>query len=133
MNQSVTRPHRNARPTLESLEERKLMARASSAAASSTDLSQVPGRGIARQLGISVQDRRIAYTTPQGTNVVITLYGIGSLKGSTVDPDGALNLVFSGTRGDSGIVGRVSGGTGRAPIRSMHHLALNPDDLSGIG
>jgi hypothetical protein len=130
MNQSMARPHRNAQPTLESLEERQLLANIGDP---NLDLSQIPGRMINRKLGITVQDQRITYRTPQGANVLITLYGVGSLAGSTVDPDGALNLVFSETRGDTGIVAKVTGGNRRAPLRSMHHRDLNIEDLSGVG
>jgi hypothetical protein len=63
----------------------------------------------------------------------VTLYGVGSLAGSTVDPDGALNLVFSETNEDTGIVAKVSGGTGQAPLESIHNANLPIENLSGIG
>jgi hypothetical protein len=83
--------------------------------------------------GISLSDRRMSYTTPQGTHVIITLYGVGSLAGSTVDPDGALNLVFSETNEDTGIIARVAGGTGQASLESIRNANLPIQNLSGIG
>ncbi|WP_406698658.1 hypothetical protein V5E97_07205 [Singulisphaera sp. Ch08] len=130
MNESMTRPPRKVRPSLESLEGRTLQATSVTAAA---NLVPANARLLNRQNGISIQDRRMSYTTPQGTRVIVTLYGVGSLAGSTVDPDGALNVVFSETGPQTGIVAKVSGGTRRATLRSIHHKDLNPDDLSGIG
>lgn len=130
MNESMTRPARSVRPLLESLEGRTLQAASLTAAAAVVPAN---ARLLNRQNGISIQDRRMSYTTPQGTRVIVTLYGVGSLAGSTVDPDGALNLIFSETGPQTGIVARVSGGTRHAPLRSIRHKDLNPDDLSGIG
>src|SRR3954451_20283904 len=106
MLRSSTRRTWKAHPGLEGLEGRQLLSSdvSSSALAGSVD----------RTIGVTLQDRRMEYTTPQGTHVKITLYGLGSLAGSTVDPDGALNLVFRGTNQGTGIVGRVSGGTHHA-------------------
>ncbi|SIO31978.1 hypothetical protein SAMN05444166_3755 [Singulisphaera sp. GP187] len=115
---------------LEGLEGRTLQAASLTAAAA---IVPANARLLNRENGISVQDRRMSYTTPQGTRVIVTLYGVGSLAGSTVDPDGALNVVFSDTGPQTGIVAKVSGGTRRATLRSIHHKDLNPDDLSGIG
>jgi hypothetical protein len=134
MKQSMPRSPRESRPVLEGLEERQLLA--ASASASATDPSSLlPGKAriLDVQNGVSAQDRRIAYVTPQGTHVIVTLYGLGSLAGSTVDADGALNLVFSGTGSGTGIVGKVAGGTGQAPLRSILPKGLAPSDLSGIG
>ncbi|AGA31533.1 YncE family protein [Singulisphaera acidiphila] len=130
MNESMTRPARRVRPLLESLEGRTLQAASVTAAATAVPAN---ARQLNRENGISVEDRRMSYTTPQGTRVIVTLYGVGSLAGSTVDPDGALNLIFSQTGPQSAIVAKVSGGTRRATLRSIHHKDLNPDDLSGIG
>lgn len=158
MNQSSSRPARKARPTLESLEDRKLLSQTSSppSSSSSSSMSLTPeqqqalqkilnsgnpnlikfvqqhARILNRLKGISLSDRRMEYITPQGTHVLITLYGAGSLKGSTVDSNGVLNLVFSGTGPQTGIIGKVSGGTGQAPLGSIHHADLNINDLSGV-
>jgi hypothetical protein len=83
--------------------------------------------------GITLQDRRISYTTPQGSHVIVTLYGIGSLAGTTVDPNGNLHLVFSETNQDTGIIGRVSGGTGQAPLADISHATVGLNNFSGVG
>lgn len=131
MSESMTRPVRNTRPSLEGLEERRLMATTTGTTA--TALVQNASRILNRQNGISLADRRLSYTTPQGTRVIVTLYGVGSLEGTTVDPDGALNLVFSRTGPQTQIIAKTSGGTHRAPLRSIRHKDLAFDDLSGIG
>ena len=139
MRRSSTRRPRKARPGLEGLEGRQLLSvsasantsSASSSSSSSTD--PPPGRTIDREHGITSQDRRIAYTTPQGSHVTITIFGAGSLAGTTVDPDGDLHLVFSATNQETGIVGHVSGGTGEAPLASISHVAVGLDNFSGVG
>ena len=140
MSRSSTRRPWKARPGLEGLEGRQLLsvsASASSSTTSSTSSSSTnppPGRATDLKNGISLQDRRITYTTPQGTKVVITLYGIGSLAGTTVDPDdGDLHLVFSGTNQETGIIGRISGGTGQAPLADIHNAGAGLEDFSGVG
>jgi hypothetical protein len=118
MTWSATRRGRGHQPAVEGLEGRQLL---SSTGSGSSD-SMPPGRVVDVTSGIPLSDRRIAYTTPEGTHVVITLYGVGSLAGTTVDPDGALNLVFSETNQSTGIVAKVSGGTGHAPNNVANDL-----------
>jgi hypothetical protein len=84
------------------------------------------------KVGIKAKDTRLAYTTPQGTHVVVTLYGVGSLAGSHVDRDGALNLIFSETNESTGIIAKVHGGTGQAPLRLIRHAGISPDNFSGV-
>ncbi len=135
MGQSIARPSRKARPALEGLEGRELPSTATAgpgdinAAASSPP----PARAIARKIGIPPGDRQISYTNPEGTHVTLTVYGLGSLAGTTVDPDGALNLVFSQTNAATGIIAQVSGGTHHALVRSVQPANLATGDLSGIG
>lgn len=91
------------------------------------------GRVTDRQNGISIADRRLDYTTPDGTHVIVTLYGIGSLAGSTVNPDGSLNLVYSGTNPGTRIFGFASGGSGFAPLRSILPAGVSAQNLTGVG
>ena len=135
MGQSIARPSRKARPALEGLEGRELpsTAAAGPGGVHADAASPPPARAIAREIGIPPGDRRISYTTPQGTHVTLTVYGLGSLAGTTVDPDGALNLVFSQTNAATGIIAHVSGGTRRALLRSVQPANLAFGDLSGIG
>ena len=65
--------------------------------------------------------------------MTITVYGVGSLAGTTVDPDGNLHLVFSETNELTGIIGHVSGGTGEAPLASINHATVGLDNFSGVG
>lgn len=128
---STTRKPRQSRPGLERLEGRMLLD-----AGVTTD-AQVAVQQTTTPNPTPLAARRFAYDTPQGSHVVISLFGLGSLQGTSVDPDGALNLRFSGTNEQTGIVGKVTGGTGRAPIRTMTFqfpngtTALN--SISGIG
>jgi hypothetical protein len=138
MRRSSKRRPRQAQPGLEGLEGRQLLsvsAAASTSSSSSSDPSTTPppGRLIDRLHHIPLQDRRIAYTTPQGTHVVVTLYGLGSLAGTRVDSSGALHLIFSETNENTAIVGRVSGGTGEAPLAEIDHLAVGLNNFSGVG
>lgn len=119
---SINRLGRQSRPALEGLEGRALMAARPTAAA----LQATTGP-------VVVTDKNVSYQTPEGSRVSITLYGLGSLQGTTVDPDGGLNLRFRETNEASGIIGQVTGGTGRAPIRSMIHANLPAASVSGIG
>jgi hypothetical protein len=115
------------RPALESLEGRLLLnAQLPTAGSPSTNVPQV--------VGVSpLADRQVRYTTPEGTHVLVQLFGAGSLKGSTVAPDGSLNLVFSNTTATGGIVAKVHGGTGEAKLRSISNGNSNILDLSGTG
>jgi hypothetical protein len=123
-----TRRGTRVRPAVEGLEGRQLLTSIS---------SPNPNAPTARLLntanGSGPQDRLIQYTTPQGTHVTITMYGIGSLAGSSVSPNGALNLKISGTNAGSWVVGTTSGGTGLAPLQSVLYARTSPDDLTGIG
>jgi len=135
MGQSIARPSRKARPALEGLEGRELpsTAAAGPGGVNAAAASPPPARAIARKIGIPPGDRQISYTNPQGTHVTLTVYGLGSLAGTTVDPDGALNLVFSQTNAATGIIAHVSGGTHHALLRSVQPANLASGDLSGIG
>ena len=115
---------RRARPGLESLEGRQLL------------------NGAFPSLHQTVKNtpltepilRRFAYTAPGGAKVVIELFGAGNLYGTNVDPsDGSLNLRFSGTNQETGILSTVVGGTGVAPLRSVQSLNLPAGSLSGVG
>ena len=120
MRQTRTRLHRGVRPALEGLEGRQLLS----------------GAGVAKQTlatGLSPDGRQFNYSTPQGTRVSITLLGVGSLAGTSVEPNGALDLVYGGTNAGSVIVSKVSRGNGRAPLNSIQNQNLATGDLSGVG
>lgn len=117
-----TRRVRHSRPGLERLEGRALLSGGAGAGFTAQQTSAVPG-----------QVRRLDYTTPQGGRVDIQLYGVGNFAGSTLDRDGALNLVFSGTNAQSGIIANVHGGNGRPALRSLRSAGLSAQGLSGVG
>lgn len=70
------------------------------------------------------------YTTSSGSHVSIRLYGQGSLAGTKVDAGGALDLEFSNTTSATGIVGRVSGGNGLAPLYRVRTTGISAQDIS---
>ena len=114
---------RRARPGLETLEGRQLLSGAGSSLLQTVRYTPP---------GVSPL-RRLAYTAPGGAKVVVELFGVGEMNGTTIDPDGALNLRFSGTNQQTGIIATVVGGTGRAPLRSVQSLDLPAGSLTGVG
>jgi hypothetical protein len=110
---------------LEGLEERALLSGVTSDDGSAADVLQAAAT-------TTTPVKSFRYTTPQGKRVVITLFGNGTLAGTTVNSSGALNLVFAGTNSQTGIVGKVIGG-GDVPLRSIRHAGLSQQSLSGVG
>lgn len=86
-----------------------------------------------RELLSAAPVKTFDYVTPQKTHVAITLYGPGTLAGTSVQADGALDLVFANTNLTTGIVAKISGGDHKALLASIHDANLNINDLSGIG
>jgi hypothetical protein len=137
---SNTRRARQARPGLEGLEQRELLSGAGlvqsqgqgspGPAVQVVHAEQSSGGGSSTKIP---RVRQLRYTTAEGTRVAVTLYGVGSLFGSSLGPDGALNLRYSGTNSQTGIIARVHGGSGTAPLASVQHLLVPAQSLSGIG
>ncbi len=117
---------RRSRPALEGLEDRKLL-NAKTHLRNGTAINDKDLRRLEVQLAnlnangsrILPSDRRISYTTPQGAQVTVTLYGKGTLKGTTVSPDGSLNLVYDLTDKSSRILALVHGGNRMATVNSI--------------
>jgi hypothetical protein len=107
---SGKRHARRVKPALEGLEDRKLLT------VNDAALRQLI---LQRQNSVPVNNRQLNYITPEGTRVTVTLFGSGSLAGSSVEPSGALDLVFRGTTFQSRILGVTHGGTGLAPLASI--------------
>ncbi len=128
------RTGRQNKPAIESLESRRLL----TAHAYDTKGNPIPDKNILHyftQLAndVPLADRRMSYTTPAGTKVELTLYGIGSLKGTTVSSDGSLNLVYKGTNTSTAIIANTSGGTGQAPLASIRDAAVAPRSATATG
>jgi hypothetical protein len=85
----------------------------------------------------SHQDRQFSYTTPSGGHALIQTIGRGSLAGTSVNHDGALNLVYGGTNAFSKIVSQVHGGDGSATLESIENSQLiaagAQNSVSGVG
>jgi len=116
------------RPVIEGLEERKLLSRAPLGDAS-TAVSSV---------GVFAQDGRVfSYNTVAGGHVTISVVGIGTLAGTSLDKSGALELVYGGTNAYTKVVGTVQGGGGHAPLASIENSQLiatgAANSLSGVG
>ena len=106
---------KKARPALESLEARQLMDAA--AGLQAITAADAP-----------VTDFR--YTTPRGVRVAVNLEGPGSLAGTSVRPDGALDLVYDNTDATSQI---ISHATGAAPLASVRDADVALDAQAGSG
>ena len=113
----MERSKKRARPTLEGLEGRALL-----------NASKLVGAQVAAS-----SNQRINYTTPDRAKVTVILTGVGTLAGTAVGPDGALNLVYAGTNGGSRIIGRVSGGSGRASLGTIRDANVSIESLTGVG
>jgi len=108
-----------------------------------TDLRAVPAAtaqtvSAAESNGVfSHNFQRFSYTTPEGTRVVLSIQGRGSMAGTFVDDNGALHLRYSKSNSYTKIVSNVHGGSGRALLASVYSLpqaeAGHQASLSGFG
>jgi hypothetical protein len=108
------RRERRAQPVLQPLEERALLSSGSTAGSHPVDTSH-----------------QFNYTTAKGQNVSITLYGVGSLKGTSLDDEGDLNLVISNTNEETGVIAKVKG-HGTVPLESIGYAGV-PPSVTGVG
>ncbi len=120
----MARMSRRNRPELEGLEGRQLLNGRVDHAHSVSLVSGLVN-------GVAVASRGISYVTPQGSKVAVQVLGRGSIVGSSVDPDGALNLVYGGTNALSKILINARGG--KAPLRSVCNVNLAPNNYTGVG
>jgi hypothetical protein len=121
-------------PVLENLEDRKLLSPPTLAPGGKVINNQdLAHYQFQKANNVPLKFRRIAYTTPQGSQVILTLYGSGSLQGTTVRPDGAVDIVYSRTNNQSKIVGHVINGTGFAPLGSIRDAAVVPGSPTAVG
>jgi len=132
--EDMARIRRSTRPNLEALEGRRLLSAptrlANGTAINDKDLYRYE---LQKANNVPVSDRRFAYTTPEGTHVQITLYGLGTLAGTNVDANGALELVYNKTGPHTQIVAQTRGGTGYAKLRILRDADTSPLSFSGVG
>lgn len=124
-----------ARPALEGLEERQMLSGNNPMGPfgepiNEQDLRKYNVQIINIEEGSTTADRRKFFTTPEGGRIVLNLFGLGTLDGTTQDPDGALNIVYDNTTSDSQIVARVVGGNGRAKLRTFRDADVPLGSLS---
>jgi hypothetical protein len=86
-----------------------------------------------QQNGVPVAFRGISYTAPTGAKVQVQVLGNGSIAGTTLNPQGQLDLVYSGTNAASKILINVRGGSGTAPLHSIHPLNVALSNFTGVG
>ena len=116
---------RRARPSLEGLEGRQLLAASKGGAVHA--LATGPATITAQS------DNLFAYTTADGAKVRVRLIGPGSLAGTALDGNGNLNLVFSGSGVFTQILGTVKGGSGRAALGTIRNANVPLNSLTGVG
>lgn len=123
---------RRAVPVLEDLEDRKLLSPAThnGRLINNQDVARYE---LQKANGVPLASRRISYDTPAGSHVQLTLLGFGSLAGTSLRPDGTVDIVYSKTQNTSKIIGNVTGGTGRAPLGSIRDAAVVAGSPSAAG
>lgn len=126
-----------ARPVVEGLEERKLLnARIiapNGEPINDQDLARAQVQKVNLANGSFPAQRRKVFPAPGGGQVVVTLYGQGTLEGSFQDPTGALNILYDNTNASTQIIARVIHGNGRAPLRLLRDADVAADSISGVG
>lgn len=124
--------NRRAVPVLEDLEDRKLLSPAThnGRIINNQDVARYE---LQKANGVPLTNRRISYNTPAGAHVQLTLLGFGSLAGTSLRPDGTVDIVYSKTQNTSKIIGNVTGGTGRAPLGSIRDAAVVAGSPSAAG
>jgi hypothetical protein len=126
--QAMKRSNRKVRPSMEGLEGRQLLSASKGDAVHAQAIS-----------GASFTKTKIDYTTADGAKVHIQIStsnpdgSHGSLAGSSLDANGNLNLVYSGTTVFNSIIGTVKGGSGVAPLASIRNANVPLDSLTGLG
>jgi hypothetical protein len=84
----------------------------------------------------SLPERRKAFRLNDGTRVSLTLYGVGTLKGTYQDADGALNIRYDDTNESSRIIAKTvkpRGGEINVPLRSLRDIDVPAESESGVG
>jgi hypothetical protein len=127
-------PRRQARPQLEGLEDRQLMTGGHVRPINDTDLRRFQVQKVNFGNGSFAPDRRMMFATPSGGRAIVSLFGVGTLKGTTIDPQtGGLIIQYNGTNSNSRIIGQVKGGDGTMPLLAIKDADVAIASLSGAG
>ena len=130
----MKRRTRSMQPRAEGLEDRQLLAQYFLPNGSPINLQDLNRLILQRKNGVPLPDRLINYTTPEGTKVTLQLFGSGSLKGTTVRPDGVLDLVYNGTNATSVLDSSARGGTAAPKLGTIRDADVtNIRNLTGVG
>jgi hypothetical protein len=134
-----TRQVRQTRPELEGLEDRRLLTHPFIDKYGMVHNLIIPPQDLSRwqrahTAYVPPSDRRYAYTTNEGTHVVLSLYGNGNILGTKFNPaTDAVDIRFANTNENSGLIGKVYGGDGRANLSSLINAGLPANSVSGLG
>ena len=123
---AMTRMSKRNRPGFEGLEDRQLL---------NGHFEKTPTSNVynGQQNGVPVAFRGITYTAPTGAKVQLQVLGNGSIAGTTLNSQGQLDLVYSGTNAASKIIINVHGGSGTAPLHSVRPANIAFSNYTGIG
>lgn len=130
-----TKRARRVRPESESLEARRLLSGGKTELPNGTTINDqdLERYVLQRRNNVPVAQRAFSYRAPDGANVAIRVFGAGSLAGTNVGPDGALNLVYDGTNESSVIRARVVGRSEPVPLATLRDADLALGNFSGAG
>ena len=130
----MKRQTRTLRPRAEGLEDRQLMAQYFLPNGTKINLQDLTRLRLQRQNGVPLTFRLIQYAAPDGAQVTLKLFGAGSLQGTTVRPDGVLDLVYNGTNASSVIRATVKGGSTPPKLGTIRDADVtNINNLTGVG
>ncbi len=130
----MRRQKRSMQPQAEGLEDRQLLAKYFLPNGSPINLQDLNRLILQRKNGVPLPDRLLHYSTPDGANVTLKLFGAGSLQGTTVRPDGTLDLVYNGTNVNSVITSFVQGGSTAPKLGTIRDANVtNINNLTGVG
>ena len=105
---------------------------ADASATGAADVTATAAAGAAQSSTPPPTVKLLQYVTPTGVPVTILLSGPGTLYGSTVRPDGALDLVFNGTGPSSQLVASTPHNT-PVPLATVRDADVALDNRSGVG
>lgn len=85
------------------------------------------------QNGVPLDQRRLAFPANGGGQIVVTLYGAGTLEGTHLDDSGALHLVYDLTNSETRIEAKAIHTRGEQVLGSIRDRDVALDDVTGVG